>query len=54
MDHVIMVTLNSHMIFVLGLDWEWSHSASNCDESQRRPFESFIIDLIDLILISYE
>lgn len=42
------------MILVLGLDWEWSHSASNYDESQRMSFQSFIIDLIHIMLISYE
>lgn len=54
MDHVIMGTWNSLMILVLGLDWEWSHSASNYDESQSMSFQSFTIDLIHIILISYE
>jgi hypothetical protein len=54
MDHVIMGTWNSRMILVFASDWEWSHFASNYDESQRMSFQSFIIDLIHIILISYE
>jgi hypothetical protein len=54
MDHVIMGTWNSRMILVFASDWEWSHFASNYDESQRMSFQSFIMDLIHIIHDIYE